>query len=1811
MNFIKTNKHIIFKRIISIVLVVSFITSDIAFAIENASRSALAPPLATDPSCKIVERPDGTLDIETNPIENGLKKYWAFVDVSILIGQMLERGRTKRKLKHPRDLLMPLIEKHLKNREEQGETISKCFDLQSLQEIWNDDNLTAFSIWVEQGGIKSKLIYSLSEDIAGPAYIPIGADKKVFVKAEVSSEPKENIRSKLEFFTDKETSTPEQALEAIFGDDLKARGFLSLATRLRTIYPHTMIKNDSRPPLQYALEEGPIFQIGPNLFITPITESFRRHMIFAKNKNGEIAFAFEVLIPGQYIDKRDIGAERRHTIALKINNAFPGEECCAQSIFRKEFPDGTYSMYKSEYQFDRKCPLQVLAFDYRYDGKRLDFNKPEMIDRIAESAGISHEDLNRSIIEQVAHLTAVIHSLGYVGHSATDEKESDTDYHLGNFRISVMKGSVKVQFVADFAGFQELSEFANPEAEIENDYKSITIREYAMPGLSDLLGVPPDDIYASLRRARKTIESTKKTHSPSSPAKPGQPGSGIPLKAYSLEVIIPPFILDLLNKALDWWTRFNGIEAENSISNAVAHGITLYGERYPEEPEEAVSIKVETQIAIAAPFIQQALARLRKNYPRLAAAVDQLYPEVLPYYILGMDINYIQHHAVVMDFASEIAVGEGLSEREAAILFLSALFHDSGNGLTTLPKITLTQIQNAEEEEKTRLIKGAIAFRREHMEIASDIAGDILTSYYAERLPEFLSPENITEIQRLILHHDDLKIPMWQEKVDSQWLVNKNDRLLQYLVEADTLWMLTKPGMQSDIDKDGPSARTPDEQLQFNIDLLKKWRELYLNALGEETAIEFEFIDGTLLRSGTAYAIYKRLTEKPVAEKAATGDIYPAAMKSTDAHVKHPHSDDVTQNNLIIVPRNNHSITIVPVADSAFYETLSDCMRMTREESHCDRPNTYQLEMMARRLANHIEEKNKEFIYAFIDQFGTHGINNVDFQNPVTEEQINDFLCYRAANIAAHHVDRRKFLIETLAITSAYALQSTGITQQAATHAIISSDIPTIGQSQYLLIGDLQCRWLNHLGTVLNTFCSPTFGISNEGNLEAQICALECFINPYYILNEHQYTFAENLTYADHPFMLMPPTPKQVDDLLKTLAPFEDNGSPIVGVEQVAQYLKVWDKLKSDPIVGIYFTNRDKYLRRISRIDTPALVSKMQGEIGSLIHVLRSLQATLPHMPEILQNIATLYPESNYAQRLQKILDYGPVILPKHVEDFRGTLGNDAVKNLERLQEMRDNQLARPENIGLPSEIIGRPKSYQPVPPGAIPIGDGTCKRPSNTSQYLTRPMSFARRPDAGVPLHEAAKPPLPEERDLAPRGVMNMVERIRVMILQDSSEDDNLAPKPYALFPEHEHALTDIVMQFYRINQALESNQTPEDVLSLMTSVEKKLAHTYRDRDIAERALASPGMFDIPTIDQIVSISRIFKDTLASYPNIKSAFQENGGAMNPCILPDDIEKDIEWLTALSKNPITGNLITSFIFPGNGQRISSGASISDCFGNDTTGRMRAAMYARVRFKCWYDIFSRLEESLTNFHILRRKWRSSTKVQELSHAPNTSTTNANQARDSQPTVRPGGDEAPELLAARAAMERFMDAVIYIQDEVNNNQPIIAAIGRDFITSGKRDFELDQAIKLLMQDLRTFCAAKNVILIDADDNDLLNRIADARKEEGKANARIIALASFRKGEEDSSCLNEIASSYKDAVIIGVDNAEFQQDKFYYIRIPEMLEMAFKYAFGVPYSANPHIALDATTRRFPVLIPAAEVIPQEEKERFKQFYITQRNA
>ncbi len=197
----KTNN--IMLRVVCGVLICGLLLSGAgipSYAVTNPSDSALAPPLATKPPCEIVQKSDGSYDVVTNngvteswdretarsvkageTLGKSFRNRWAFVDVSYLIGQMLILTQ-QHNLQNPKDILIPLIKKHIRNRDGMAEILLEGYDIDGIEEVREGQVITGLSLPITRNGTPAyRLVYNLQD---GETAIPTRDGISVYIKTE-------------------------------------------------------------------------------------------------------------------------------------------------------------------------------------------------------------------------------------------------------------------------------------------------------------------------------------------------------------------------------------------------------------------------------------------------------------------------------------------------------------------------------------------------------------------------------------------------------------------------------------------------------------------------------------------------------------------------------------------------------------------------------------------------------------------------------------------------------------------------------------------------------------------------------------------------------------------------------------------------------------------------------------------------------------------------------------------------------------------------------------------------------------------------------------------------------------------------------------------------------------------------------------------------------------------------------------------------------------------------------------------------------------------------------------------------------------------------------------------------------------------------------------------------------------------------------------------------------------------------------------------------------------------------------------------
>lgn len=261
---------------------------------------------------------------------------------------------------------------------------------------------------------------------------------------------------------------------------------------------------------------------------------------------------------------------------------------------------------------------------------------------------------------------------------------------------------------------------------------------------------------------------------------------------------------------------------------------------------------------IKADILEASLSRLKSLYQKKEAArvLENLYPIVLPCLIKAQKGNPIQHSLLVVDFMIRIAFKEGASDIDLKRGIAAALMHDIG----AEGKIRKADIEAEKDIEKREELRArAIKLRLDHMEAGADMAEKILIKFNKLYPEDSFSSEDIDAIKGVIAIHDYPSVQEYEKTNTGKWLLPKDNRLAMFLREADRLWMLSKEGLEVDLQRDEKKGkRDPEKRLRSNIKRHQEEYLLYKEALGDGVK-GYGFNDETLYRTKTGFEIFRSL----------------------------------------------------------------------------------------------------------------------------------------------------------------------------------------------------------------------------------------------------------------------------------------------------------------------------------------------------------------------------------------------------------------------------------------------------------------------------------------------------------------------------------------------------------------------------------------------------------------------------------------------------------------------------------------------------------------------------------------------------------------------------------------------------------------------------------------------------------------------------------------------------------------------------------------------------------------------------------------
>jgi hypothetical protein len=247
----------------------------------------------------------------------------------------------------------------------------------------------------------------------------------------------------------------EPSIYNLLFDPENARKLMTIASTLRKIFPYTKLSEQQglKPPFEQALEEKVYFHLGGDIYISPYTESFRRHVIFRKDASGNVAYAVEIKIPGEFPNKKKINAGD-YELSRTINRFFP-DASVSRPVAFISYPFRRIQLYGEETEYDPegghddKCNMSIFELD---DGRRLSSLHVADIKAIAERYPARYSGdgskAARDITRQTLRLVAIFHAMNYAG---TDD--AGTDMHLNNFKVILGETGPEIYFCGDFGEY--------------------------------------------------------------------------------------------------------------------------------------------------------------------------------------------------------------------------------------------------------------------------------------------------------------------------------------------------------------------------------------------------------------------------------------------------------------------------------------------------------------------------------------------------------------------------------------------------------------------------------------------------------------------------------------------------------------------------------------------------------------------------------------------------------------------------------------------------------------------------------------------------------------------------------------------------------------------------------------------------------------------------------------------------------------------------------------------------------------------------------------------------------------------------------------------------------------------------------------------------------------------------------------------------------------------------------------------------------------------------------------------------------------
>ena len=266
-------------------------------------------------------------------------------------------------------------------------------------------------------------------------------------------------------------------------------------------------------------------------------------------------------------------------------------------------------------------------------------------------------------------------------------------------------------------------------------------------------------------------------------------------------------------------------------------------------------------------ILSKATEYSREQVGEITTMLPCAFWKALPHFVAGREKNPIYHNTQVLDNMIQLALDERLSYSQFKNAALLALLHDIGNAISRRQKFETNEVVAALKEdpqEGTGTALKAIAFRLEHMDHGPELARDVLEPFVADRK---LGDEDVHFICRAIAVHDYPSIERILQDLEDETgnragyvagdflLAFDNSpfgKLIQWLREADRLFMLSEQGVIKDVRGKGLELTSKNLLDKLEDNAKKHRKEFTLYELVGRTE---GFIEKTLYRTDTGYAL--------------------------------------------------------------------------------------------------------------------------------------------------------------------------------------------------------------------------------------------------------------------------------------------------------------------------------------------------------------------------------------------------------------------------------------------------------------------------------------------------------------------------------------------------------------------------------------------------------------------------------------------------------------------------------------------------------------------------------------------------------------------------------------------------------------------------------------------------------------------------------------------------------------------------------------------------------------------------------------------